>query len=241
MPQHISRRELKADHVQEALAHSAEAVLSHQTILIYVVAAAVVVGLGVFGWRTYSQRQSVKAAAAFGDAMQMFQAPVLKSGQQPTPGEISYSQESNKYNDALKKFQDVAGNYPRTRSGQLAHYYAALCLEHLNQDAQAIPSLTGLESASNPDFAAMARFELAQIYDRQGKSDQAVALYTQLLNANSIFVPKPEVLLALAEHFRQSNPAQAAKYYNQVKAEFPDTGAADQADQGLALLPSGKS
>lgn len=241
MPQHISRRELKSDQVQEALAHSAEAVLSHQKLMIYVVAAAVIVGLGIFGWRAYSERQSVKAAAAFGDAMQTFEAPVLTAGQKPSPDQISYSQESNKYQDALKKFQSVANDYSRTRSGQLAHFYAALCLERLHQDAQAIPWLTGMESGSNSDFAAMARFELAQIYDRQGKSDQAVALYTQLLNSSSVFVPKPIVLLSLAEHFSQSNPAQAAKFYNQVKAEFPNTGAADQADQGLALLPSGKS
>jgi len=241
VPQHISRKELKSDQVQEALTHGAEAVLSHQTMMIYVVAAAVVVGLGVFGWRTYSQRQSVKASAAFADAMQRFAAPVLTTGQKPSPDQISYSQESAKFQDALKTFQDVANQFPRTRSGQLSHFYAALCLERMNQDAQAIPWLTGMESGSNADFAAMARFELAQIYDREGKAGEAVSLYTELLNSNSVFVPKPEVLLALAEHYRQSNPAQAAKYFNQVKLEYPNTGAADQADQGLALLPAGKS
>jgi tetratricopeptide (TPR) repeat protein len=241
VPQHISRRELKTNEVQDALAHSAEAVLSHQTILIYVAAAAVVVGLGVFGWRSYSERQSVKAAAEFNEAMRAFEAPVLTTGQNPTPGEITYSQAANKFQDALKKFQDVASRYSRTRSGQLSHYYAAICLERLNQDAQAMPWLTGMEKGTDPDFAAMARFELAQIYDRQGKSAEALALYNQLLNASSVFVPKPVVLLALAEHYRQSNPAQAAKFYNQVKSEFPDTGAAEQADQGLALLPAGKS
>ncbi|HEV2490074.1 MAG TPA: tetratricopeptide repeat protein [Candidatus Acidoferrales bacterium] len=241
MPQHISRRELKTDQVQDALAHSAEAVLSHQTILIYIVAAAVVVGLGVFGWRSYSERQSMRATTDFSEAMRTFEAPVLTAGQNPTPGEISYSQSSSKFQDALKKFQDVASHYSRTRSGQLAHYYAALCLERLNQDSQAIPWLTGMEKGADPDFAAMARFELAQIYDRQGKSDQAVALFNQLLNASSVFVPKPVVLLALAEHYSQSNPAQAVKFYNQIKSEFPDTAAADQADQALALLPSGKS
>ena len=241
MPQHISRRELKSDQVQEALAHSAEAVLSHQTVMIYVVTAAVIIGLGVFGWRSYSQHQSVKAAAAFNDAIQVFGAPILTAGQKPSPDQISYSQASNKYQDALKKFEEVANRYPRTHSGQLAHYYAALCLERLNQDAQAIAWLTGMEKSSNADFAAMARFELAQIYDREGKPAEAVALFNQLLNSSSIFIPKPVVLLALAEHYRKTDPMQAAKYYNEVKSEFPNTSAADEADQGLALLPSGKS
>ena len=49
-----------------------------------------------------------------------------------------------------------------------------------------------------------------------------------------IFVPKPLVLLTLADHYRKTDPAQAAKLYNQVKQEFPD--AAEEADQGLELL-----
>lgn len=87
----------------------------------------------------------------------------------------------------------------------------------------------------------MARFELAQIYDQTGKSTQAVQLYNGLLENSSVLVPKPIVLLALAAHYRQSNPAQAVKFYNQVKSEYPDTSAADEADQQLALLPGGQS
>jgi TolA-binding protein len=48
------------------------------------------------------------------------------------------------------------------------------------------------------------------------------------------------VMLALAEHYSQKNPAEAAKVYGQIKTEFPGTPMAQQADQELALLP-GKS
>ncbi|HEV2617346.1 MAG TPA: tetratricopeptide repeat protein [Candidatus Acidoferrales bacterium] len=241
MAKHISRQELKTDQVQEALSHSAEAVLSHKTALIYVVVVALIVAAGVFGWQFYSQRQSVKAAAAFNNAIQIFQAPTLAAGQAPQPNEISYSDSSKRYQDALKKFEDVANQYPRTRSGQLADYYSALCLERLNQNAQAITRLSKIKDSSNRDFAAMARFELAQIYDHSGNGNQAVQLYNELLKEPSVLAPKPMVMLALAEHYRQSDPTQAARILNQIKSEYPDTGAADQADQELALLPAGKS
>ncbi len=241
MAKHISRHELKTDQVQEALSHSAEAVLSHKTTLIYGALIVIVVGGGIFGWRFYTQRQTVKAAAGFSDAMQIFQAPVIGAGQAPEPNQISYSDSTKKYQDALKKFQDVAGHYGKTRPGQLAHYYAALCFEHLKQDPQAIDQLSSVQNSPDQDFAAMARFELAQIYDRDGKGDQAVRLYNELLKGPSVLVPEPEVMLALAQHYRQTNPAQAAKLYNEIKAEYPDSGAADQADQQLALIPAGKS
>jgi tetratricopeptide (TPR) repeat protein len=238
---HISRQELKTNQFQDALSHGAEVVLSHKLTLVYVVIAALIIGGGIFGWRIYAQRQSVKAEAAFSDAMQTYQAVVVGPGQPPQPNEISYSDESKKFQDALKKFQVVAKDYPRTHIGELAQYYRALCEEHLGQNAQAISSLMQPEKSSDHDFAAMARFELAEIYDKTGKSQQAVQLYNELLQNPSVLVPKPVVLLALAAHYQQSNPAQAVKLYQQIKTEYPDTTAADQADQQLALLPSGKS
>lgn len=241
MVKHISRQELKTDQVQEALSHSAEAVLSHKKTLIYAVIVTAIVAGAVFGWRFYSQRQSVNAEAEFSDAMTTYEALVVAPGQPPQPNEITYSDATKKFQDALKKFQVVMQQYPRTRSGQLSRYYAALCEEHLGQNPRAIAQFTELENGPDRDFGAMARFELAQIYDQMGKGDQAVQLYNQLLANPSVLVPKPIVLLSLAEHYKQSNPAQAAKLYNQIKTEFPDTSAADQADQQLALLPTGRS
>ena len=46
MPEHISRKELKTDEFRDTLAHGAEAVLSHQQLTIYVVAAIAIVATG---------------------------------------------------------------------------------------------------------------------------------------------------------------------------------------------------
>ena len=81
-------------------------------------------------------------------------------------------------------------------------------------------------------------FQQAQIYDRSGKGADAVKIYQELSDKPNLFVPKPVVLLALADHYSTSDPAQAAKFYNQVKTQYPDTSAAQQADQRLQLLPS---
>lgn len=241
MAKHISRQELKTDTVQEALSHGAEAVLSHKKGLILAIVIAAIIAGGVFGWRFYSQRQSVKAEAEFNDALVTYEAPIVAPGLPPQPNEVTYSDAGKKFQDALAKFAIVIKQYPSTHSGQLAKYYSALCEQHLGKNAQAIADLSEIENGSNHDFAAMARFELAQIYDQTGKSEQAVQLYNELLSSPSVLVPKPIVLLALAGHYRQSNPAQAAKLYNQIKTDYPDSGAADEATQQLALLPAGKS
>ena len=85
MTQHISRKELKTDEVRETLAHGAEAVLSHQRLTLYLLIGAAIVALGVFGWKAYSERQTVKASAAYNEAMKVFQLRVR------APGEMAFT------------------------------------------------------------------------------------------------------------------------------------------------------
>jgi predicted negative regulator of RcsB-dependent stress response len=237
LAEHISRKELKRDEVRETLAHGADAVLSHQRFTLYLLILAIVAALGFYGWRTYAERQAVKASAAFDTAMRIFQAPV---GVPPTAGEITYTEEKNKYADAERKFSELASKYPRTHAGQLAGYYAALSLEKLARNDDAKKRLRELAGSRDEEMAAMAKFELAGLDERTGQGDDAVKLYQELIAKPAVLAPKPVVMLALAGYYCQKNPAEAAKLYGQIKSEYPDTPVAEQADQALALLP-GKS
>jgi predicted negative regulator of RcsB-dependent stress response len=240
LAQHISRKELKKDELRDTLAHSADAVLSHKQLLSYVLLAVILVALGFLGWKTYTEHQTVKAAAGFDGAMKAYQAAIRNTGQPAGPGDLTYPDEKTKFTDTAQKFGDVASKYPHTRPGQLAAYYAALSDEKLGKNDDAKKWLQGLTGGGNDDFAALARFELAQINDRSGQGDEAVKLYQQLIAKPSVLVPKPVVMLALAEHYGASNPAEASKLYSQIKSEYPDTPIAQQADQEMNLLP-GKS
>ena len=236
MAQHITRKELKKDAIREKLVHGAEAVASHQRQFWLYGGVALIVIIGALGWRFYSQNQTTRASVALSDAMKIYQARIRTVNEPAAPEEITYVDEKNKYNDAAKQFADAATRYSRTRPGQLARYYAALSLVQLQRDDEAEKDLKALESSNDPGLAAMSRFQLAQLYSRTGKGDQAVQIFQQLSENPNLFVPKPVVLLALADHYSASNPEQAAKVYTQVKTEFPDTPAAETADRRLQLL-----
>lgn len=236
MPQHITRKELKKDEFRETLAHSAEAVLSHRQMVFAVLGGVLVVALAILGWRLYADRQAVKASAAFDDAMKVFQARVRGPGEPSEPGEVTYVDAKNKFGDAAKRFSAIASQYPRTRPGQLADYYAALSLERLDRYDEARRRLEALASHGSSDYAPLARFELAQLEERTGRGDDAVRIYNELMAHPVDLVPKPTVMFALAEHYRQSNPAEAAKLFNQIKSEYQDSALAQQADEQLALL-----
>jgi predicted negative regulator of RcsB-dependent stress response len=234
--QHILRKDLKKDEVRETLVHGLESVASHQQALWIVVAAALVVALAVFGWTSYARRQTEKAAAALDDAMKVFQARIRAPGDVIDPSEISYMDEKNKFTDASKKFLEVSNQYGRTKPGQVGRYYAALSEVQLKQYADAEKNLGQVASGSDDSLASLAKFQMAGLYLQENKGPQAVELYKQLSDKPSVFVPKPMSMLALADYYRKSDPAQATKLYNQVKQEFPD--AAQQADQGLEQLNS---
>ena len=233
---HISRKELKKDEIRETLQHGAEAVISHQRVVGTILGVALVAGLAIVGWRFYSERQTVKASAALEGAMKVFQARIRAAGEPAEAGEVTYVEEKNKYADAAKKFSEVARNYPRTRPGQVARYYTALCQEHLDRYDDALKTLKELESSGNEELVSLARFQQAQIYDRTGKADEAVKLYRQLADKPTVFVPKALVLLALADHLSKSNPQEATKLYDQIKKDFPDSSVADEADKRLAMV-----
>lgn len=236
MAEHILRKDLKKDEIRDKFVHGVESVAAHQQALWLVLAVALVVGGAVFGWNSYSKRQTAKASSALDDAMKVYQARIRAPGEPADPTELTYTEEKNKYTDANKKFLVVADQYGRTKPGQMARYYAALSEAQLKDFADAEKNLNQVISGGDETLSGLAKFQLAGVYLRENKGPQAAELYKQLSDKPSIFVPKPTAMLALADYYRKTDPAQATKLYNQVKQEFPD--AAQAADQGLELLNS---
>lgn len=233
MTQHITRKELKHDRVAETLVHGAEAVVSHQkTIWLWAGVAAIILA-AVFGWRFYSERQTLKASAALEEAMKVFNARVRMPFEPEEPGEITYVAEKNKFEDAAKKFADVAEKYGRTQPGAVARYYTGLCHENLGQNAEAEKWLRQAASGGYSEVAALGNFQLAGVLAKQGKNQEAVDLYKKLIANPTLFVPKPVAMLALAEHYAKTNPPEATKLYNELKAEFPNSAVAEEADRQL--------
>ncbi len=232
---HISRKELKKDEIRETLAHGAEAVVSHQKLAGIVVAVIVIVGAAILGWRFYSEWQTVKASAELASAMKVFEARIRQPGEPVEPGEVTYVEEKNKYEDAAKKFIEIARKYSLTRPGQVAHYYAALSYEHLRRYDDALKQLKETEG-SNEEFASLARFQQAHIDEKTGKGDDAVKIYRQLADKPTVMVPKPIAQLALADYLSKSNPQQARQIYDQIKKDSPNSAVADEADKRLEAL-----
>jgi predicted negative regulator of RcsB-dependent stress response len=236
--EHISRKELKQDKIKETIEHGAEAVISHGQFTLIVVLVILAAALGYGGWRFYIDRQTVEASAAFDAGMKAYQGRIGSVPDPAEPNEPFYPDEPARAQDALQKFVKVADRYPSTNPGKLARYYAAICLEDLERQNQALEELKKISNSSDKELAAMAQYQTAIIYARTGKTDDAVKTFRAVADRQSALVPRPLVLLELAGVLRNSNPKEAASLYQQIKKEFPDSAVADRADRGLdALAP----
>src|SRR5271169_2939790 len=97
------------------------------------IGAMALVLAAVFGWRLWSAQQSQKASIAFDVAMKTFEARLRAPGEPEEPGEVTFVVEKLKYQEARKKFDEVAGSYSLTQQGTLARYYSALCSMHVDE------------------------------------------------------------------------------------------------------------
>jgi hypothetical protein len=236
--EHISRKELKTDKIHDAIEHSAEAVYSHKQITLAVLLVVLVGAVSWASWTIYHDRQTATASAGLDLAMRAYAGRVGGTPVDPAdPKEVSYPDEAARANDALAKFMAVADKYPNTNPGRLARYYAALCLESLERQNQALENLKKLSSISDKELADMARFQMGIIDARTGKVDEAVKIFRELADKQqSVFVPRPLALLEMAHALGQTNPKEAANVYQQIKKEFPDPAISDAADRGLEML-----
>ena len=236
MSEHISRKELKQDKIKETIEHGAEAVISHGQFTLIVVLVALFTALGYGGWKFYIDRQTVQASAALDTAMKAYQGRIASAADPSDPSAPFFPDESARAQDAMQKFVKLADKYPSTNPGKLARYYAALCLEDLEKQNQALEELKKISGSGDKELAAMAQYQMAIIYSRTGKPDDAIKIFRALADKQSALVPRPLVLLELAGLLRSSNPKEAVSIYQQIKKEFPDTTIADQADRGLDTL-----
>lgn len=236
MSEHISRKELKHDKVRETFEHGAEAVLSH-TKLAAIAILVVIIGAAAYGgWKLYNNRQDAAAQAEFDGGLKVFNAQIPVPGQATLPGELTYSDPQKRASDAQLKFSVVANKYPGTRTGKMARYYSALCLMDLDRLNQASEELSKLDAGSDKEISALANYQRALIARRNEKNDEAVKILRALSTSGSVLVPKPMVLLELAEVLRNSDPKQASAVYEQLKKDYPNTGIAEEADRGLQAI-----
>jgi len=235
----IQRQELKHDEFVDSVEETLLWVEDNLRTLALVALAVVVGGVSVGGFYWYGKKQETAASVALAEALVTYQAPV-QAGLPPLPGEDpqqTFSSEQEKFEAAEKKFAAVRDEYPRTRAGHLAQHYQASCLFELGKTDEAISSLQELSHSADKNTAAMTKLSLASFHRQLGQREQAARLLQELADNPTVNVPRATALLELATLKAESDPAEARRLYNEIKAEFPGSPVEAEMTRLLELLP----
>ena len=240
----LTRHDLKEHEFEDTIEYVQEFARQYAKEIVSGVAAAVIVIGGFVGWRSYNEHQAAAANAALSEALKTFQAPVSaapvnlfsSSPSQPTGGQ--FTSDEQKYKAAMAQFSAVGAKYGRQKAGIFARYYVGLCQSAMGDDNAAQKTLAVVGQASDKDAAALAKLALASDLAKAGKTAEAAKVYQDLAQHPTSTVPRSTALLAEADLYRNTQPAQARALYEQTAKEVgSDAYLSSMIQQQISSLP----
>lgn len=184
--------------------------------ILYALAALAVLALLIFLVMRWTRSSGGAAQAALGKAIETSQARITDT---PAAGSTAktFKTEKERAEAAIPEFQAIVDKFGGS-VGEKAKYFIAVNRLSIDRPA-AITELEGLSSGTS-ETARMAKFALAQTRADDGKLDEAVALYQELLAASDPLVAKDTLNSNIAKIYEKQGKKQEAAdiYFNIAKA-----------------------
>src|SRR5687767_9553309 len=134
-------------------------------------------------------------------------------------------------------FLKVIDKYSGTDAGNMARYYAGVCLVQTGDFARAVTHLKKFKTRAK-QVQARAYKLLGDAYSEQGKNDEAISNYKKAAN----HFPEDQMNSAEALFFaaglseKAGKKQEAIELYKELKEKFPQTRHGFEADKYLARL-----
>ena len=236
-----ARHQLKQDRFTRTTIHVAEQTVhwsaEHQGKLIAAAGVLVVVILAGLGSWYYLEKQNETASADFGKAVSVLDTPVRPAGMPAQPEFPSYGSAGERAAEARKQFQAVIDKYPHTHAADFSHYLLGTTAASVGDNATAERELKTVAGYHDQDLSSLAKMALASIYRGEGKNQDAINSYKQLIDKPTRSVSKASAEFALADTYQTTgNSAEARKVYEQIKKDSPSGSAGQLAAEKLQAL-----
>ncbi|HEY0176144.1 MAG TPA: tetratricopeptide repeat protein [Pedobacter sp.] len=214
-PNTLTDGELMLDQIQDNFKRNQKKITG------VVVALIVVVG-GFFGYRYYTKSQEEKAAAALFPAERFFEVDSFRQvldGDGQHPGVLTI----------IKK-------YSGTDAANQAQYFAGMSLLHTGKFQEAIDHLTRF-NGKGTSFEFLAYGAMGDAYMEMKNTAKGIEYYAKAAkNEKDQYVAPLYLFRAGLASEKAGNLKDAAKYYNQVRMDYPQSIQARDIDKYLARV-----
>jgi predicted negative regulator of RcsB-dependent stress response len=213
----LTRKELKTDAFAQQVTHTVEYLSERRKQLSrYGIIALIIVLLGG-GFYYYRQgQQGVRERTLF-EAMRIQEAGVGPSTGRETILTFPTLAEKNKA--ASKAFSDIVEKYPGSREAIISQYFLGTIAVDDGRLNDAVKSLQEVVSSGNANYSSLAKLSLAEVYDVQGKDQEAEKLLRSLIEKPTVFVSKAQATIALARVLSARNPDEARKLLEPLRTQ----------------------
>jgi hypothetical protein len=218
-------------------------------LILYGLAAAVVVFILAYSWITWRHRHTEEAQRALGRAIDIATAQITTSSPAPSK-DLTFASEQDRAQRAIEEFRKVEEKYGEPYRSEARYFIAANML--LTDRAKGMSELATLSSGGNREVATLAKFALAQAKEVDGSFDEAVALYAELAKQNDAIVTPETANLRLAMVYQKEGKKKEAAdlLFNIVEAArkakdsegkaAPQSSAAREAAQELQKIDAAR-
>ena len=203
------------------------------------IAMAVGIAVGIIVLYTavsyFLDSRKQNAEAAFADAVEKFNAPVMDTTTPTTapPTGKTYNDERTKWQESAEAFESLASSYSGYY-GSIGRYYAGVCYLHIDRD-KGIGLLEQVAARKDQPTSDLARLALAENCAVNGDNEKAISLYEQLLNSSTNL--KPAIEVGLGKIYEKTGDTEkAVQAYLEAARPDRSTDAGSEAEKRLQAL-----
>jgi len=239
----ISQKELRQPDEFQTLGERA---LQHITdnrkwYILGIIALFVIAGV-VSGVRAIIDHRTEKISKMYADALESFDAPIVEENEENKenkPEGLYFPTEEAKYLAALQKFESLQQSYSGSNFGYMALFYIGDChfkLKRYDKAAEYYARFTDEGSSDLDSLKFVARHNLAQALEMQGKLDDAIKQYDEILNSSDKVWREQAYFFKGYLLEKQDKKEDAVKMYEKMIEEFPESQLKSKAEKRLMML-----
>lgn len=215
----LEKERLKHDRFQEEVGHGLHYVQENRKRVFMVLGVGILlIALGFIGWGIRA-KQHTERQEALREALRIQEGQVGGSVQDPSL--LTFPTQAEKDTKAKAAFTNLAGKYSGTDEGAVAEYYLGVLAAQSGNTAEADQHLQKAIKDGSTEYSAQAKFSLAQLYESQGRSDDAEKLLRDLVAHPTAMVSKEQATISLARVIGKKNPEEARKMLEPLRTERP--------------------
>ena len=212
----ITRKELKTDPFASEVQHTLEYVTDHRSQVVRYGSIAVAVIAIVAAWYFYSQHQHANRQEKLAEVFRISDAGV---GPSQNPYSLSYPTDDVKDKALVKSLTELSSQYSGTDEGTIGEYMLAAHAADKGNGKEAERRLRDVVDNGKGPYVSLAAVQLARIYGSAGKVNDAKALLQPIIDKPTVFVSKEQAELVLARVVFPTQPDEARKILDRLRAD----------------------